>query len=359
MKLLFISNSKHHLYPARDASTRYRCLHHIEGFEELGISADLCTQRHFGIRLTERYDIYIFHRPKYTYYLDSLLNLMARRGKLVIADYDDLLFTPELAHESPIFRNGNASLKIAKKLHNNYAHAMSLFDHFTVSTAPLADEIHNKNPNATIEIIHNGFSKLWIEQAELSEAPTDRQVIGYFPGTSSHDKDFETVADDISKHLEKPNRNLKIVGPLKLSEGQFPPQKVARLSHFPYDQLPRLISSCNVTIAPLELTNFNYCKSGLKFIESSVFSVPVVATPIPDIVRFRPSGILLFENGSELRMALDSLDEKCFYQDHVANIHSHVKTYCSAIEQTKRLLSYLLSLKPFDNLNEKPSNISN
>jgi hypothetical protein len=347
MRFLFISNSKHLLYPTRDASTRYRCLHPIEALSELGYHADLCTQREFGWNLTDLYDAYIFHRPRYSRYFAFLINRLNRLGKVVIADYDDLLFSPEHAGDAPIYRNGQASLRITRKLHQNYLAALQLFDNFTTSTSPLAEQIRLKKPSATIEVIHNGYSANWVTQARINPPKDDRIVAGYFPGTRSHDRDFNHIAGAVTSWLEKSRHMLTIVGPLEISAPGFPVHTIQHRDHVPYRLLPQLVSTCHLTLAPLEKTLFNHCKSGIKFFESALFGVPIITSPIPDMVRFKESGLILANSPEDFYDGLHYLSEDSNnHSERCADAHRYALRNCSALTQTERMLRYVQSLIP-------------
>lgn len=353
MRFLFISNSKHWLHPSRDASTRYRCFHPAENLRSFGHDVDICTQQAFGYQLAARYDVYIFHRPRYSRYLEMLLNLLNRRNKLVLADYDDLLFSPKFSQESPLYLNGQTSLKIVTRLHQNYQQAMRMFDHFTVSTQPLANHLLMENSHASIKVIHNGYSESWLAQAMLLPKEHASPLVGYFPGTKSHDRDFARISDQVCRYISHSNRRLMIVGPLNVSEHLLASKKLLRSSHVPYRKLSTLISRCHVSLAPLEDTAFNRCKSGIKFMESALFSAPVIATPIPDMRRFQSAGIFLAETAADFTDALHLLENNAFSDANANAIRNYALKHCSAKEQTHNFLSHINDLLGFKSQPDK------
>ena len=346
MRFLYISNSKHLLYPTRDASTRYRCFNPVEALNEMGHIADLCTQHELSQRHLDAYDVYIFHRPRYTRRLQKYVNRLNRSSQITIADYDDLLFTPELASFSPIVRNGQASIRIARKLHENYLAALGLFDHFTTSTEPLAEQIRDKIPTAAISVIHNGYSPTWLYQSEQAVPDADVVTAGYFPGTRSHDHDFALIKHPLENWLRSESNRLMVVGPLRMENSGMAQTSVTRRPHVPYHALPRLISQCNVTLAPLESTPFNQCKSGIKFIESALSGVPLIASPIPDIARFVQAGALLAHTPSEFGEMLDLIAlEKAPDDTRRRSLYRYAVTHCSAKTETERLLDFIRSIR--------------
>jgi hypothetical protein len=120
-----------------------------------------------------------------------------------------------------------------------------------------------------------------------------------------------------------------------------------------------LISRCHVTLAPLEDTTFNRCKSGLKFIESALFSVPVIATPIPDMQRFKSSGILLAETADEFTDAFNLLEDEAFYETNAVAIRKYALKHCSARAQTSNFLSYVNGLLGLKNITDREVSVVN
>ena len=57
---------------------------------------------------------------------------------------------------------------------------------------------------------------------------------------------------------------------------------VERLS---YDEMHSFIAQQDVCLVPLESTYFNHSKSNIKFIESGVHGVPVIASPVDQFKR--------------------------------------------------------------------------
>jgi len=63
--------------------------------------------------------------------------------------------------------------------------------------------------------------------------------------------------------------------------------QIRRLSVVSFHAFPFVMAQCKKVIAPLESTPFAACKSGLKFFEAALVGCDVIATPIPDMARFR------------------------------------------------------------------------
>jgi glycosyltransferase involved in cell wall biosynthesis len=340
VRLLFVSNSKHTRRPYLDAATRYRCFHPAEDIAEFGWLADVCTLAEFRLSLVKNYDVFVFHRPTYSRGIQNRVAELKKQGKAVIADYDDLIFDPNHALESPPYLSGAASAKIVKHLCFRNLEALNLFDKITVSTVPLGEAVRALNPMAEIEVIYNGLSKRWIEGARwFREFERKQRKIVYFSGTKSHDHDFKLIEDCLADYVNRyDDLVFEVVGSLDFDKTKFIPEKLRMRPHVDYMVLPSLIKSSWVTIAPLQDNEFNRCKSGLKFFESAAFGVPVIATPIPDMQRFQGSGILFAERPDEWTDALDVLQDPEIYVQTSKSILSYALGHCLSIPQTEKLV---------------------
>jgi len=343
MNFVFVSNTKHRMRPYLDAATRYRCFNPAEDLSCLGHLADVCSLRDFRPSLENHYDVFVFHKPTYSKGLERTVTRLKSNGKLLIADYDDLIFNPNHALEAPGFLLGSASERIIKDLYEKNFAALRLFENVTVSTEPLREEVRNMQPDANIGVVHNGLSRRWLDSASVFErAETDFRTIGYFPGTRSHDHDLQLIirklADYINGHGDT---RLLVAGSLNIQDKAFKAHKVSRWPHREYIDLPQLILHCWVTIAPLQSNRFNQCKSGLKFFESAAFGVPVIATSIPDMRRFEGSGIYLAETPEDYLAVLESLRDPEIYTANSRCISDYVFEHCMSMSQTKKFLDFV------------------
>jgi glycosyltransferase involved in cell wall biosynthesis len=322
---------------------RYRCYNPAEDLCRLGHLADVCSFHEMRSSVIRNYEVFVFHRPVYSRRLKNVIQGLTDKGRFVIADYDDLIFNPRYALDTPIFLNGSASKKIVKRLYNKNLAALKLFQNVTVSTLPLAEEVREVSPSANIQIVHNGLSQRWLDAARIyKKGEMDSRRIGYFPGTRSHDQDFQIVVSQLVDYLNvHPQARLLLVGALELNMNGFNKRELIRYGPVDYLDLPQLIMQCWVTIAPLANNRFNQCKSGLKFFESAAFAVPVIATPIPDMRRFDGSGIVLTETPEEYCITLDSFRDPEFYQATSRSVQDYALKHCMSMDQTKHLLEFV------------------
>lgn len=292
-KILFVGNTNQLSRPFLDPSTRYRCFNIAYSLKKKGHITEVITLKYFleNMEIARGYDHIVFHRPtldneKFFYFLQK-----NNEKKNLIADYDDLIFDvrniltlPEITNRDPYLKG--MSPYIAKN-----AAACQLFKKFSVSTTPLAEKLTSLFPGSCVSVISNSLDNEYISLSKklFSLNRPRKYKLGYFPGTASHNNDFNEISDYIVKYLkESKDNNLFILGPLSLPASLTPYQH--RIDHIkevvPFNHLPYIKANVETIIAPLGLNAFNMCKSGLKFFEAMPLGCRVIATAIPDIDRF-------------------------------------------------------------------------
>lgn len=298
---------------ARDPSVCYRCRHLAA---ELG--ATVAERSRWGQRRCRGAAVRVVHRPLYT---PAVARIAAGKG-LAVVDFDDLLF--DAVDDSPGLRCGRDPREVVERNVASYRAAALAFGHATVSTQPLVEALRGIGFAGEIAVVPNGLDPAWCRIPVEPWAPGHERVLRYLSGTSSHDLDFPVAAGAIVALMrERSDVVLEVVGPLRFDEGAFPAGRVRRRPAVSYPELPALIAASWATVAPLSGGAFNRCKSGIKFLESAVFGVPCVATPIPDMARHRAGGCLLAEDEvqwiTQLRGLLDD--------DHREVVGQRARTY--------------------------------
>lgn len=287
---------------AEDPSFIYRCENLAAALSARGCQVWLGHISRFPWH--QRFDRVVFHRPRSTWRFRWLFRWLRARGIETIAEFDDLVFDPGLAGYSPAVVNGLAPVsRIEGEFAANRA-ALQVFQRVSVSTEPLREAVSGACCDADIRVLPNAVHWRWLD---LPEAPVERErkVIGYFPGTRSHDRDFALVAKPLARFLDShPEVELCIVGPLQFSL----PVRAAQLSHEgkrPFHRFHECFRDISVNIAPLEQTPFTRCKSALKVVEGGFWSVPTVCSPLPDAARFADRGDCLVAEAEDFDAALE------------------------------------------------------
>ncbi|MCP5325070.1 MAG: hypothetical protein H7A09_01935 [Oceanospirillaceae bacterium] len=295
-QVLFVSHSKREDRYYYDASARYRCIFPAEYLNSTGIIAHVVHVNDLHKIDLQPYSHLIAHRPQDDRRLRRYLKKARALGIECIADFDDLLFRPELADESPAVQSGAMDLRSAQNQHRAYLKALRQFRHCWVSTDHLEIHAEQAVPDLNVNVCYNLMSTRWTALADMLPAGERLQnkVIRYMPGTAHHSHDFARIQTALASILNNhADIRLEVVGDMAIDANTFPADQFARLPFVAYDALPQLIASSWLTIAPLEDTEFNRCKSGLKFWESGIFGVPVISSSLPDIERFSNAGLLI------------------------------------------------------------------
>lgn len=311
MQFLFISHSRQLGAIYNDPSVRYRCVFPAETLSAGGDTAYVVHVSQVNHEMLASADVVIFHRPRISQDFRKVFALAQKLAKTCWADIDDLLFNPALAAFSPPVISGVMSEATAVQHAHDYWAALRFFEQVIVSTTALRDELVVHFPYMRCVVSVNRVPARWAMQADIqpAEERLQRKIMRYLPGTSHHDGDFAGIALVLSAFLKQhPDAVLEIAGPLRF-ELNAAAQQVRQVKPVPYEYLPHLIADSWVCLAPLQENRFNACKSGLKFWESGLFAVPVIASPLPDYARFAGDGLFIASEPNAWLQALNQLTD--------------------------------------------------
>lgn len=297
---MFVSHTARNERPYFDPSVRYRCFNFAEQARRMGIRSYVVSQNWLEAEdELPKADMYVFHRPKLSSRFAKIFDQIPADA-IKIADYDDLVFDISVADQTSAVRSRDTPVwNVRAHLSANYG-GLCLFDHVTVSTGPLKDAILRLRPEASVTVLPNvpDYSYIALAKQLRVRSANDRiGRIGYFSGTNSHNEDLASVAEPLAEFCSSKDVEFYLVGPVEIPQPLKSPSVNLRLSKVKsFFDMARDVANCDLVIAPLTSTPFNECKSGIKFMESAVLSVGVVATPIADVDRF--SSPLLFKASS-------------------------------------------------------------
>tara|TARA_R110001583_G_scaffold17482_2_gene70644 strand:+ start:7873 stop:8928 length:1056 start_codon:yes stop_codon:yes gene_type:complete len=311
LKVLFVSTTGRLNRPYFDPSVRYRCFNIAEELSKNGNYCRVTTSDNFINKDMDEFDVYVFHRPPFSPNFINKVQLLQEQGKVVIADYDDLIFDVENALNSSLYKTGRATQREVLNIFSKNAAALSVFNNYTVSTTSLANRLKELSPTSNVMVIHNSLTEKYksiCDQIRLNE-PIERVKgrFGYFSGTKSHDKDIEYISTALVESCNfDTGREILFVGPVDIPGIVSENCKTITNPLVGYHEMIKLLCSCEVIIAPLENSFFNNCKSGLKYFESAYSGCNVVGTPITDIRRFDSENLYFAETLEEWSVALNN-----------------------------------------------------
>ncbi|CAI8826113.1 glycosyltransferase [Kosakonia quasisacchari] len=185
----------------------------------------------------------------------------------IVLEYDDYLLNVPI-------KNGSRQ-HFPQQMVKNFRKVVDSADWLVVSTAPLADAYSRFHSD--IRIAQNRLAPNQWEHL-FSERGTGKKVRVGWAGGSSHAGDLEILLPLI-KELE---------GKVEWVFMGMKPRNVRCEFHpgVPFEMYPEKLASLNLDLAlvPLEINQFNECKSNLRLLEIGTCGVPIIAT---DIVPYR------------------------------------------------------------------------
>ncbi len=283
-------------------SAMYRCHHIAEELRHHGFKcAVTVADNPFLLRYASRFKVFIFHRVLYSEKIKKFIELAKKQKKEIIFETDDLTFDPRHVKDMEYYRNaGSEERKIFEKGMGIEILTDPYVKICTTTTSYLADKLKeygkkvfivpNKLSDEDLKIVGNLLKRFGLSQLKRPkeaeplkklEAESYKLKIGYFSGSKSHDKDFATIIEPLTKIMEKyPSAELFLFGPLDIGDrfNKFK-DRVRQFSYVPREKHFTNIASIDINLAPLEINNpFCESKSELKFFEAGILKVPTVAS---------------------------------------------------------------------------------
>lgn len=314
-------------------SQRYR----IGNFVELVRGASAIADRRFPSHLLSQTRTVCSLRPLVDQPFAGSLAQLRREGIKLIADYDDLIFAGDVAG-MPASVGGSFGPDVKAARLENYASALDVFDRIVVSTSALQKHVEQRC-NKPVFHVPNGLSENWVQHGHALYPPFragDPLVIRYLCGSPSHDADFASIAEPLAQFLcDHAEVCLEVVGPVRFDTEAFPAAQLRRLPSVSFEELPRLLASSWVALAPLLQNTFNECKSAIKFLEASAFACPTLASANDDLKRHRALGapLIFCESERDWYEQLSALLDLDRRRDQGAAAARHVEAHGMARQQ--------------------------
>jgi len=327
---------------------RYRVDHQIQQLEAAGLSALRINAWELDLEAVRCARSFVIFRCPYTVMVGDFIKLAHQLNKRVYFDIDDLVVDTKFTDQIPFVASMTPT---DKALYDDgvkrMGRTMGLCDGLITTTEALARELApyvsdtfiNRNV-ASQEMVHFSNQALYerdvlptlksnqvqaIERRQwrwACEVDSARRaagpVLGYFSGSITHNSDFEMILPAIIKVMrERPDIHLSVVGeldvPKELEEYR------SRITFSPFCEwrdLPRLIASVDINLAPLTDTVFNEAKSENKWVEAALVKVPTIASNIgafASMIKNRETGVLCstpYEWYREISRLLDDASER-------------------------------------------------
>jgi glycosyltransferase involved in cell wall biosynthesis len=282
-RVLFVSGS------GASATLRYRVRLPEEALRSRGV---LTAAVHFTDRraagLAERADVVVLYRCPGGLEIVELVERLHGRPSppLVTYDVDDLVFRPE--HLEGMDFLDSLTVKQQETFTSDVALRARLVpyaDLVTGSTPQILAELAllTESPSA---LLPNGVGLLGARSAEAARLVPRSHAgfrLGYFSGSATHDADWASIEDGVVEFLRgHRDAELWLVGKVKATAALATvSEQVRTLPLVEWAELPTLLRSVDVTLAPLARTPFTEAKSAIKWLEAALVETPTIATPTP------------------------------------------------------------------------------
>jgi hypothetical protein len=287
LRIAFAACNKNAKRYAQDPAYIYRCdnLAHA-----LQVAGHTVWQGHArDLPWTQAWDVVVFHRPRAQWWMRAKVAWLQRGGTHCVADFDDLVFEPALAHHSPGVVNGLVPLETTQKQFLSHAQALHWFNAVTVSTQSLAEHARAQVQGAAVSVIPNAVHWSWRTKPLFNQV-RNSCTMAYMPGTRSHNRDFAWLVPAIERTLKAHlHARLQITGPLEHSLLGWGDQ-VFQQQKKPFVEFDQVFKGVGLNLAPLVRSPFNDCKSGIKVMEAAWWGIPTVFSHLPDAMRLVGAG---------------------------------------------------------------------
>lgn len=305
---------------------RYRVDHQMEQLESYGIHCDKVYYDKLTMDMLRYYRGFVVYRCPIIPVVEEFIKEAKKNNKTVFYDIDDLVFDLEYTNQ---IRYLDTISEDEKKLYNDGVSRMGktldMCEYGIATTERLQKEMgkHLKE----VYINRNVASEEMVKYSEvaLNEVKKDdsRIVLAYLSGSITHNDDFKLIMPSVIKMLKKyDNVYLQVVGLLDLPEEMMDVKDKVLTSEFmDWKELPKLIRSIDVNLAPLEESIFNEAKSENKWTEAALVKIPTVASNVGAFksqIEDKKTG-LLCDTEKDWEANLSKLIEDREYREKIGN----------------------------------------
>jgi hypothetical protein len=268
----------------------YRIEQKREICSQLGIPFDDVSgaDAHEACTRLQLASILIVYRLAAGHELDRVVAEARRLRIPVVFEVDDLIYRRDVTAANPNLATLPKGLRSAViRGSDGYGRALhQVADANLASTQLLADDMTAANGRPGF-VVENGIDATMLEIAtglDLEPRPTadDPCVITYGSGSRAHDHDFALAAPGLAGWLAaNPEGRLKLIGPVRVPDALQPhTHRIIRIQDtLAYGEYLRELRNSTITIAPLAEDPTNPFKSQVKYLESALVGVPLLASP--------------------------------------------------------------------------------
>ncbi len=341
---------------------RYRVTHQREQLEANNITTEEMFYTQVSKQDVKYANAFVIFRCPYLDSIGELIEEAHRLNKPVFYDIDDLVVDTKYTDMIPYVQGLNEEEKaLYDDGVNRMGKTLKMCDAAITTTKALADELANYVPkvyvnrnNASeamykcsldaIELKHrNYFEDIRIDEGKnvyIKKREKDEVRIGYFSGSITHNADVELIKDSLVRILkENSNVKLYLVGELDLPEDfkEYRSQIVI-VPFIDWHNLPKLVASVDINLAPIEDTIFNRAKSENKWVEASLVKTVTVASNVgafAEMIEDGKTGYLCEDNWYDVLSML--VKDTALRKEISENAFAFVKENCITLYNGKNI----------------------
>lgn len=294
--------------------SRYRVSHQREQLGANGVSSDEVFYGDLNLELEKYYRGFVFFRCPITDEVRKFIEKAKYNNKTVFYDIDDLVFDKEYTKTIDYIKTMS---KEDQELYydgvKRMGDTLKLCDYATTTTEPLAKELgkYVKEVYINRNVASEKMCQLSMDAVKDVKKDEDKIVLGYLSGSITHNPDFELILPSLTKIMDKyKNVYIKVVGIIDIPEElQKFEDRILKEPFMDWQELPEVIASLDINLAPLEESLFNDAKSENKWTEAALVKVPTLASDVGafKIIKNNEDGLLTKNTDEDWYNALETL----------------------------------------------------
>lgn len=262
---------------------RYRVDHQIEQLEAAGFSCSRVDYEKIDKNVIKYYRGFVFFRCPITNEVREFIEIAKSENKTVFFDIDDLVIDQKYTDAIKYLKTmTKEQLDLYNDGVNRTQETLRMCDYAITTTERLASELKNyvKDVYINRNVASEKMTELSIKAIKEVKKDDNKVIMSYLSGSITHNDDFKLIMPVIQRVMkENENVYLKVVGLLDIPEElQEFKDRILTAPFVSWLELPKIIASIDINLAPLEKSIFNEAKSENKWVEAALCKVVTVAS---------------------------------------------------------------------------------
>lgn len=262
---------------------RYRVDHQIEQLRAAGFHCEGISYDRIDMKFLKYYRGFVFFRCPITDQVREFIKTAKAENKAVFYDIDDLVIDQKYTNTIKYLKTmSKGELDLYNDGVNRMRETLEMCDYAITTTERLATELNHyvKEVYINRNVASEKMVKLSLNAMKQVKKNKDKVVMSYLSGSITHNDDFKMILPVVQRLMkEHDNLYLKVVGLLDIPEElQEFKSRILTTPFVSWLELPNIIASIDINLAPLEKTIFNEAKSENKWTEASLCKTVTVAS---------------------------------------------------------------------------------